>query len=37
MEMARGMARAKEKDLAETQRLVTMQGQEAGAGKSRRQ
>jgi hypothetical protein len=37
MEMGRGTAKAREKDLAETQRLVTMQGQEAGAGKRRRQ
>jgi hypothetical protein len=37
METGKGMARAGEKDLAETQRLVTMQLQEAGAGKSRRQ
>jgi hypothetical protein len=36
MEMGRGMAKEKAKDLAETQRLVTMQGQEARAGKSRR-
>jgi hypothetical protein len=35
MEMAMGMA--KEKELAEFQPLVRMQGQEAGAGKSRRQ
>jgi hypothetical protein len=37
MEMGKEMAKAREKDLAETQRLVTMQGQEAGTGKSRRQ
>ena len=35
--MAKGMARAKEKELAESQPLVTMQGQEAGAEKGRRQ
>jgi len=33
----KGMARATEKELAEFQRLVTLPGQEAGAGKSRRQ
>jgi hypothetical protein len=37
MEMGRGMAKAKEKGLPESQRLVMMQGQEAGAGKGRRQ
>jgi hypothetical protein len=37
MAMGRGMAKAREKGLAETQPLVTMQGQEAGTGKSRRQ
>jgi hypothetical protein len=35
--MAKGMARATEKELAESQALVTMPGQEAGAGNSRRQ
>jgi len=35
--MAKGMARATEKVLAESQPLVTMQGQEVGAGKGRRQ
>jgi len=35
--MAKGMAKATEKELAESQPLVTMQGLEAGAGNSRRQ
>jgi hypothetical protein len=35
--MGMGKAKGKEKQLAESQRLVRMQGQEAGAGKSRRQ
>jgi hypothetical protein len=39
MEMGRerGKAKVKKKELVETQRLVRMRGQEAGAGKSRRQ
>jgi len=37
MEMGTGMAKEREKELVESQRLVTMQGQETGAGKGRRQ
>jgi hypothetical protein len=33
MATGKGMAKAKEKGLAETQLLVTMQGQEAGKGR----
>jgi hypothetical protein len=37
MEMGTARAKVKEKELAESHRLVRMQGQEAGARKSRTQ